>query len=100
MLDASVVLIAGGSDKGADLGVLAQGADHVRAAVVARCAAHVADGGRLIAGFGLSGTPGAVSLDEYDDACRAAGFELDRFSTFAIAGLKSMSFMYAGTAAR
>jgi SAM-dependent methyltransferase len=58
-------------------------ADHVRAAVVARCAAHVADGGRLIAGFGLAGTPGAVSLDEYDDACRAAGFVLDdRWSTW------------------
>lgn len=58
-------------------------ADHVRAQVVARCAAHVAPGGRLVAGFGLSGEAGAITLDEYDDACAAAGLELEhRWATW------------------
>ena len=76
-------------------------------------------GGRLyFLGHGLSDDPkvarrqhrfdpwqqrvaGGCHLDRrHDDLIRAAGFELDRFSTFAIAGPKSMSFMYAGTAAR
>jgi SAM-dependent methyltransferase len=58
-------------------------ADRVRAHVVGRCAAHVAHGGRLVAGFGLSGEAGAITLDEYDDACTAAGLELEhRWSTW------------------
>jgi SAM-dependent methyltransferase len=58
-------------------------ADHVRTQVVARCAAHVAADGRMVAGFGLSGQPGAITPDEYDAACSAAGLVLeDRWSTW------------------
>lgn len=58
-------------------------ADHVRAQVVSRCAAHVAAAGRLIAGFGVSGEPGAITLDEYDEACAVAGLVLEeRWSTW------------------
>ena len=50
-------------------------------AVVARCAAHVAPGGALIAGFQLGG--GRYDLDRYDRVCRAAGLELaERFATW------------------
>lgn len=45
-----------------------------RAAAVAACARHVADGGRLVAGFALR--PGWPTLDEYDAWCAAAGLEL------------------------
>lgn len=58
-------------------------AHDARVHVVARCAAHVAGDGRLVAGFGLSGEPGAITLDEYDDACRTAGLTLDeRWATW------------------
>ena len=46
---------------------------------------------------------GGCHLDRrHDELVRAAGFTIDdeRFATFAIAGPKSMSFMYAGTAAK
>lgn len=44
---------------------------------------------------------GGCHLDRrHDELIRAAGFDLDRFSTFTIAGPKSMSFMYAGTATK
>jgi SAM-dependent methyltransferase len=50
------------------------------AAVVARMAAHLHPGGRLIAGFQLGQTLG---LDAYDAAATAAGLTLeDRFSTW------------------
>jgi 2-polyprenyl-3-methyl-5-hydroxy-6-metoxy-1,4-benzoquinol methylase len=49
------------------------------ATVVARCAAHVAPGGRLIAGFQL----GRLALDDYDRFAVAAGLRLDaRFATW------------------
>ena len=41
----------------------------VRADVVARCAAHLAPGGLLVAGFSIDG----ITLDEYDGYCAAAG---------------------------
>lgn len=42
---------------------------------------------------------GGCHLDRrHDELIRAAGFEIDRFATFMIAGPKPMSFMYAGTA--
>ena len=51
----------------------------VRAEVVTRCAAHVAAGGLLVAGFSLRG----ITLDEYDVACTAASLTLvDRWSTW------------------
>lgn len=49
--------------------------DH-RAPIVARCAAHVAPGGVLIAGFSLERSPGALDVAEYDDACTAVGLVL------------------------
>lgn len=48
----------------------------VRAAVVERCAAHVAEAGLLIAGFTLSDDAGSYTLSAHDDACREVGFEL------------------------
>lgn len=59
-----------------------------RAAAVASCAAHLADGGRLIAGFTLSAAIGptavaAVALADYDRWCSAAGLSLvERFATW------------------
>ena len=51
------------------------------AVVVARCAAHVAPGGALVAGFQLGG--GRYDLERYDRDCRAAGLELaERFATW------------------
>lgn len=51
-----------------------------QAELVQHCAAHVAEDGHLIAGFQLD--PG-YTLDEYDEACAAAGLDLaDRFSTW------------------
>jgi len=48
--------------------------------LVAACAAHVAAGGRLVAGFELARGYG---LDEYDAACRDAGLHLaGRWSTW------------------
>ena len=50
------------------------------AQVVSRMAAHLAPGGRLIAGFQLNQT---IGLDGYDDAAGAAGLVLeDRFATW------------------
>jgi SAM-dependent methyltransferase len=49
-------------------------------AVVAGCARHVGPDGALVCGFQLGRGYG---LDEYDEACRAAGLELvDRWSTW------------------
>jgi SAM-dependent methyltransferase len=51
-----------------------------QAALVTGCARHVASGGALVAGFQLDRD---YSLAEYDDACRAAGLELEaRYSTW------------------
>ena len=51
----------------------------VRADVVARCAAHLAPGGLLVAGFSIDG----ITLDEYDGYCAAAGLALhERFATW------------------
>jgi len=51
------------------------------AAVVARGAAHLELGGRLVAGFLLQ--PGRLTLDDYDEAATAAGLDLtDRFATW------------------
>jgi 2-polyprenyl-3-methyl-5-hydroxy-6-metoxy-1,4-benzoquinol methylase len=50
-----------------------------RPAIVARCAAHLAPGGALVAGF----TPGSCSLADYDGCCAAAGLELaERWATW------------------
>ncbi|HEY0641076.1 MAG TPA: class I SAM-dependent methyltransferase [Pseudonocardiaceae bacterium] len=52
-----------------------------RAAAVAACAAHLAPGGRLIAGFQLR--PGWPALPEYDAWCAAAGLAVEsRFATW------------------
>lgn len=52
-----------------------------RPAAVARCAAHVAPGGRLVAGWSLR--PGWPTLAEYDAWCADAGLVLeDRFATW------------------
>ncbi len=54
-----------------------------RAAIVTRCAAHLVPGGRLVSGFGLERRPEAITLDEYDSACAAAGLALvQRFATW------------------
>jgi 2-polyprenyl-3-methyl-5-hydroxy-6-metoxy-1,4-benzoquinol methylase len=47
-----------------------------RRAVVQRCAAHVADGGVLIAGFSLKRAADSYTLRAHDDACSEVGFEL------------------------
>ena len=50
------------------------------AAVVARCAGHLAPNGALVSGFQLGR---GYELDEYDRHCEAAGLTLvDRFSTW------------------
>jgi SAM-dependent methyltransferase len=52
-----------------------------RAAAVAACVAHLAPGGRLVAGFQLR--PDWPTLDEYDSWCAAVGAVLeDRFATW------------------
>ena len=52
-----------------------------RARAVAACVAHLAPGGRLVAGFQLR--PGWPSLDDYDRWCASAGARLeDRFATW------------------
>ncbi|MEY4605962.1 MAG: hypothetical protein RLY45_722 [Actinomycetota bacterium] len=59
-----------------------------RAAAVATCAAHLADGGHLVAGFTLAASIGPtavapVALGDYDEWCNAAGLSLvDRFATW------------------
>ncbi|MEY2437455.1 MAG: hypothetical protein QOF97_2291 [Acidimicrobiaceae bacterium] len=51
------------------------------AAVVARCAAHVAPSGCLVAGFSLR--PGGYDLDAYDQHCAAAGLHVvERLATW------------------
>ena len=50
------------------------------ALVVARCAAHVAPGGLLVAGFSIDRGYG---IDDWDGACAAADLDLtDRFATW------------------
>lgn len=52
-----------------------------RAAAVAACAAHLAPGGRLVAGFSLQ--PGWPTLADYDAWCDAAGLALEeRWATW------------------
>jgi SAM-dependent methyltransferase len=51
-----------------------------RAALVASCAAHIAPGGAMLAGFGLGR---GYDLADYDEACGAAGLVIDgRYSTW------------------
>lgn len=51
-----------------------------RPALVQACAAHVADGGRLVAGFQLDGR---YELADWDHGCRLAGLSLaERWSTW------------------
>jgi len=51
-----------------------------RPGLVRSCAAHVAPGGRLVAGFQLDGT---YRLDEWDHGCAAAGLEpAERWATW------------------
>jgi SAM-dependent methyltransferase len=51
------------------------------AGVLARCAAHVASQGRLVAGFSLR--PGAYDLARYDEHCAAAGLHVvERWATW------------------
>jgi SAM-dependent methyltransferase len=55
----------------------------VRAAIVANLARHLEPSGRLVAGFSLERRDDALTLDEYDAACVAAGLVLeDRFATW------------------
>lgn len=54
-----------------------------RATIVANMARHIEPGGLLIAGFGLERRSDAITVDEYDDACIAAGLVLEhRFATW------------------
>jgi hypothetical protein len=51
-----------------------------QSALVARCSAHVAVDGHLVAGFALDRGYG---LEDWDKACRTAGLRLvDRFATW------------------
>jgi SAM-dependent methyltransferase len=54
-----------------------------RRALVANIAAHLEPDGRLIAGFSLESGEDAITLDDYDDACAAAGLRIEsRWSTW------------------
>jgi SAM-dependent methyltransferase len=54
-----------------------------RADIVQNCAAHLAPGGRLVAGFEIERHEHGLTLDEYDAACAAAGLVLEsRASTW------------------
>lgn len=54
-----------------------------RAKIVANLAKHLTEDGLLVAGFTLQAEAGALTLNEYDEACRAAGLTLvDRFATW------------------
>lgn len=54
-----------------------------RASIVANLAAHLTDGGLLIAGFSLSASSSTLTLLEYDAAASAADLSLvDRFATW------------------
>jgi len=55
-----------------------------RGAIVARCARHLEPRGWLIAGFQLERGPHALTVDQYDVVCDAAGLRLERhLSTWA-----------------
>ena len=54
-----------------------------RAEIVANLARQLSEDGLLVAGFSLQTHAGAVTLQEYDDACVAAGLALiDRYATW------------------
>jgi 2-polyprenyl-3-methyl-5-hydroxy-6-metoxy-1,4-benzoquinol methylase len=54
-----------------------------RSRIVANLAAHLDEGGLMVTGFGLERHSTAITLDEYDDACDAAGLALhDRYATW------------------
>jgi SAM-dependent methyltransferase len=54
-----------------------------RADAVARCAAHLGPGGRLVAGFLLEAPPEGIDLHTYDLACESVGLELEhRWATW------------------
>ncbi|MBI4932258.1 MAG: class I SAM-dependent methyltransferase [Actinobacteria bacterium] len=54
-----------------------------RAPIVANLAAHLDDGGLLVAGFGLEHHSTAITLDEYDRACSSVGLALHgRYATW------------------
>lgn len=54
-----------------------------RAAIVANLAHHLGEEGLLVAGFSLQHAPGALTLDEYDDACVTADLALvNRYATW------------------
>jgi SAM-dependent methyltransferase len=54
-----------------------------RDAVIRNAAAHLEHGGLLVAGFQLAYGDAALSIDEYDRLCHAAGLELaERWSTW------------------
>ena len=54
-----------------------------RGLIVATLAGHLSAGGLLIAGFSLDHGAGALTLDDYDDHCAAAGFALvERYATW------------------
>jgi SAM-dependent methyltransferase len=56
--------------------------DH-RAPIVATLAAHLADAGRLVAGFSLDHRADALTLAEYDEFCAVAGLSLvERYATW------------------
>ena len=54
-----------------------------RGPIVTALAAHLMPNGRLVAGFSLDRTAGALTLDEYDAHCAAAGLALvERYATW------------------
>ncbi len=54
-----------------------------RRVIIGNAATHLAPEGLLVAGFQLADGDAALSLDEYDEMCRAAGLELaERWSTW------------------
>ena len=48
-----------------------------RGEIIRNAAAHLASGGRLIAGFDVEQHPGALTLAEYDALCESAGLRLE-----------------------
>lgn len=54
-----------------------------RATIVANLASHLREDGLLVAGFALQTHAGALTLNEYDEACAAADLNLvDRYATW------------------
>jgi len=54
-----------------------------RAAIIRNAAAHLEPAGLLVAGFQLGNDHGALTIEEYDRLCRAAGLEqVERWSTW------------------